>query len=129
MQRPFAHKVIVRSCHDVEFKTKPDFSIAGIYRNLMLSNFRNQRIADDVIEAYEKGRCPLILTERTQHLDVLYTTIRPFLVLCACFFNHIMPSAAPPQPKKSFHAEVQRPQRDLCRENLQRPPQAEAGLL
>lgn len=77
MQRPFAHKVVVRNCHDVEFKNETDFSIAGIYRELMLSNARNQQIADDVIEAYEKGRCPLILTERTQHLDLLYELLCP----------------------------------------------------
>jgi superfamily II DNA or RNA helicase len=77
MQRPFAHKVIVRNCHDIEFKNETNFSIAGIYRELMLSTSRNQRIAGDVIEAYEKGRCPLILTERTQHLDILYELLCP----------------------------------------------------
>lgn len=77
MQRPFAHKVLVRNCHDVEFKNETDFPITGIYRELMLSNSRNQRIADDVIEVYEKGRCPLILTERTQHLDILYELLCP----------------------------------------------------
>lgn len=44
-------------------------------RPLHLSNSRNQRI--DVIEVYEKERCPLILTERTRHLDILYELLCP----------------------------------------------------
>jgi superfamily II DNA or RNA helicase len=37
----------------------------------MISEKRNRRIADDVIEAFHAGHSPLILTERTQHLQIL----------------------------------------------------------
>jgi superfamily II DNA or RNA helicase len=75
MQRPFDHKVIVRPCNDIEFPK--DLSIAEIYRMLMASKDRNQRIAEDVIAAYAEGRSPLILTERTRHLDVLGEFLEP----------------------------------------------------
>lgn len=76
-QRPFAHKVVVRNCHDTELNGEIDSPLVEIYRTLMMSKPRNQRIADDVIDAYEKMRCPLILTERTQHLDFLYELLSP----------------------------------------------------
>jgi superfamily II DNA or RNA helicase len=77
MQRPFAHKVIVRNCHDVKFDNENNLPITEVYRMLMISKLRNLHIADDVIEAYAKGRCPLILTERTQHLEILYELLYP----------------------------------------------------
>ena len=72
MQRPFDHKVIVRNCTDVEFNAETEESISEIYRKLMLNQQRNRRIASDVVADYENGRSPLILTERTQHLEILF---------------------------------------------------------
>ncbi|RLA38933.1 MAG: restriction endonuclease subunit R [Gammaproteobacteria bacterium] len=72
MQRPFEHKVIVRNCTDVEFNAETEESISEIYRKLMLNQQRNRRIASDVVADYENGRSPLILTERTQHLEILF---------------------------------------------------------
>ncbi len=77
MQRPFDHKVIVRNCDGLVFDDGEDVAISEIYRRLMTSNDRNLRIAKDVIAEYESGRSPLVLTERTQHLDILFKLLEP----------------------------------------------------
>ena len=77
MQRPFDHKVVVRICDDVAFPEKEDLSIAETYRMLVDSNARNWRIASDVLASFEEGRCPLVLTERTRHLEILHELIAP----------------------------------------------------
>jgi very-short-patch-repair endonuclease len=47
---------------------------------------RNQLICDDVVQAARQGRCPLLLTERTEHLrqlaDRLSGTLSNVVVLC-----------------------------------------------
>ena len=75
--RPFDHKVIVRNCNDVEFPDEAELPIAEIYRLLMVSNPRNLRIAKEVVAVFKEGRCPLVLTERTQHLEILREQIEP----------------------------------------------------
>jgi superfamily II DNA or RNA helicase len=75
--RPFDHKVVVRSCCDVAFPEREDLSIAEVYRLLVDSNARNCRIAEDVVAAFEEGRCPLVLTERTRHLEILRELLEP----------------------------------------------------
>ena len=77
MQRPFDHKVIVRNCDGLVFDDGEDVAISEIYRRLMASNDRNLRIAKDVIAEYESGRSPLVLTERTQHLEILFKLLEP----------------------------------------------------
>jgi very-short-patch-repair endonuclease len=42
-----------------------------LYRELVEDDARNQRICDDVVESVRKGRSPLVLTERNEHLDRL----------------------------------------------------------
>ncbi len=49
----------------------PDTPVQEVFRLLTNDNERNQRIADDVVEAYEQGRKILVLTERTSHLQTL----------------------------------------------------------
>jgi len=77
MQRPFDHKVVVRVCNDVVFPEGGDVSISEIYRALVESNARNSRIAGDVVGACEDGRSPLVLTERTRHLEILRGMLEP----------------------------------------------------
>ncbi len=76
-QRPFDHKVVVRVCTDVDFPEKEELSIAETYRLLVDSNARNQRIASDVVAVFEEGRCPVVLTERTRHLEILHELLEP----------------------------------------------------
>ncbi|MCF7847754.1 MAG: DEAD/DEAH box helicase, partial [Kiritimatiellales bacterium] len=77
LQRPFDHKVVVRACSEVVFPEREDLSITEIYRLLVDSNARNHRIATDVVAAVEEGRCPLVLTERTRHLEILHGLLAP----------------------------------------------------
>ncbi len=77
MQRPFDHKVVVRVCNDAVFPEEEDVPIAETYRLLVESETRNARIAEDVITAYEANRSPLILTERTRHLELLHELLVP----------------------------------------------------
>ena len=72
--RPFRHTVIVRPTN---FRA-PDFSAADqrvefhrLYEALATDSARNQLICDDVVSAVGEGRSPLLLTERTEHLQQL----------------------------------------------------------
>jgi superfamily II DNA or RNA helicase len=65
---PFEHKVIPRY---TEFRTAPertDVTIQDIYAALVVDGQRNEMIVSDVVRAVQSGRCPLLLTGRTEHL-------------------------------------------------------------
>src|SRR5579859_2362277 len=65
---PFEHKVIPRY---TEFRTSPertDITIQDIYAALVVDGQRNEMIVSDVARAVQSGRCPLLLTGRTEHL-------------------------------------------------------------
>lgn len=76
-QRPFDHKVVIRNCRDVEFPETDELPVAQIYRLLMESEDRNRRIAEDIVMAFKEGRSPLVLTERTRHLELLHELLNP----------------------------------------------------
>jgi superfamily II DNA or RNA helicase/very-short-patch-repair endonuclease len=74
--RPFTHHVLVRS---TGFRP-PDLPAADsraefqrLYEALTQNQSRNQLICNDVIAAAQAGRFPLVLTERTEHLQLLAT--------------------------------------------------------
>ena len=77
MRRPFDHSVVVRYCDDVDFVEDEEVGISEIYRRLVVSEKRNKRIANDVMSAFRAGHSSLILTERTQHLDILRELLDP----------------------------------------------------
>ena len=58
-----------------------------LYQDLVDDDARNRRICDDVLESVNKGRSPLVLTERNDHLDrlesKLATDVRHLVVLRA----------------------------------------------
>ncbi len=65
---PFEHKVIPRY---TEFRTSPertDVTIQDLYAALVVDGERNEMIVSDVVRAVQSGRCPLLLTGRTEHL-------------------------------------------------------------
>jgi hypothetical protein len=47
------------------------FSMPAIYAALAKDDDRNTLIIDDILAALEAGRCPIVLTERRDHLDCL----------------------------------------------------------
>jgi superfamily II DNA or RNA helicase len=68
-RRPFEHRLIAR---ETSFRSpNPDATIQELYTALARDGGRNQMILNDVIAAVEEGRSPILLTERTDHLDYL----------------------------------------------------------
>jgi superfamily II DNA or RNA helicase len=72
--RPFEHKLIVRRTSFVlptELSSQEKPAIQDIYSALCLDEQRNSMILDDIVAAVETGRSPVVITERTEHLDLL----------------------------------------------------------
>jgi len=72
--RPFRHQVIVRptgfrAAHEPEDEARMEFQ--QLCRSLMQDGDRNRMIVGDAVQAVADGRTPLVLTERTEHLDCL----------------------------------------------------------
>jgi superfamily II DNA or RNA helicase len=75
--RPFMHRLIVR---ETPFRLAGDerqLPIQDLYRALVGDEPRNQLIANDVLNALEEGRSPILLTERTDHLEYFELQLRP----------------------------------------------------
>lgn len=53
-------------------------SIQDLYSLLAADRARNDLIFDDILLALESGRSPLVITERTEHLEDLSTRLRGF---------------------------------------------------
>jgi len=69
-RRPFEHKLIVRETKLAA--TLPDGAgIQELYAALVADRYRNELILNDVIEALEARRSPILLTERRDHLEYL----------------------------------------------------------
>jgi superfamily II DNA or RNA helicase len=67
--RPFEHEVIVRP---TAFKLQTEDHAPGIqelYARLVADDARTALIVADILRAVQLGRSPLVLTERTAHLD------------------------------------------------------------
>ncbi len=73
--RPFSHKVIFRKTGfrlTCTLQQKTDIAIHEIYSALISNKKRNEIIVNDVIKAVKEKRSPIILTERKEHLLVLF---------------------------------------------------------
>lgn len=72
---PFEHKV---SSRHTEFRMSlelTEVTIQDVYGALINDIARNEMIANDVVRAVESGRCPLLLTGRTEHLRFFATRL------------------------------------------------------
>ena len=72
--RPFHHSVVVRPTSfqpnlEADADTRQQFQT--LYRELIVDKERNRLICDDVVESVSKGRSPMLLTERKEHLKSL----------------------------------------------------------
>jgi superfamily II DNA or RNA helicase len=68
-RRPFEHRLFAR---ETAFRAATaDVPIQELYAQLAHDSARNRMIIDDVITAIEGGRSPILLTERTDHLEHL----------------------------------------------------------
>ncbi|MGA3282543.1 MAG: DEAD/DEAH box helicase family protein [Smithella sp.] len=72
-KRPFEHYVIPRfTSFRMPFEAeRKEISIQELYSEIVVDEFRNQLIVDDVINAFQNGRNSLVLTERTAHVAEL----------------------------------------------------------
>ena len=86
--RPFVHNVIVRptgfrTCREEEADRRMEFQ--ALYNELIASQARNELICSDVLSALSEGRSPVVLTERTEHLEQLVeglaSSVRHLIVL------------------------------------------------
>ena len=66
---PFEHKVTPRHTEFRMATDLNDFTIQDIYAALVNDVPRNEMIANDIVRVVESGRCPLLLTGRTEHLQ------------------------------------------------------------
>ena len=68
-KRNFAHHLIPRF---TSFRSLDrDKDIATLYRDLAENEVRNEYIVNDIVAALKQGRCPIVLTERREHVQVL----------------------------------------------------------
>ena len=72
-KRPFEHYIIPRFTpfRKPVSQDEKEWSIGEIYSEISTSQIRNQLIIDDVIKSVEEGRNPIILTERTAHVELI----------------------------------------------------------
>jgi superfamily II DNA or RNA helicase/very-short-patch-repair endonuclease len=79
-RRPFTHEVLVRPTGftppgESEEDRRREFQ--RLCDALALSESRNEMIVAEVVEAVREGRHPLVLTERTSHLEELAERLQP----------------------------------------------------
>ena len=80
VKRPFKHLVRVRSTAFTVPLEQAGASLAiqQVYRALANDSDRNDLIFDDILNALEAGRSPVVITERTDHLDHLASRLSRF---------------------------------------------------
>ena len=54
-------------------------TIQRLYAEMAVDDVRNELIINDVREAVAAGRSPVVLTERRQHLDLLFGGAAPLI--------------------------------------------------
>ena len=77
-ERPFEHYLIPRF---TSFKMPIElvaekYRINEIYKVLYKSELRNSLILGDIVQALEKGRTPIVISERTEHVQYLGEKLR-----------------------------------------------------
>ncbi len=76
-RRPFAHTLIARET-SFTASTTAEPSIQALYAAMAMDEKRNRQILDDVIQALEQRRSPILLTERKDHLQYFAERLRGF---------------------------------------------------
>jgi superfamily II DNA or RNA helicase len=79
-KRPFDHVVRIRDT-SFQLQAASDTSVPSIqdvFKELIADEARNELIFDDVLNALEAGRSPVVITERTAHLEVIAKRLERF---------------------------------------------------
>lgn len=79
-KRPFDHVVQIR---DTRFQLQATLdtvspSIQDVFREMVTDEARNDLIFDDVLRTLEAGRSPVVITERTAHLEIIAKRLERF---------------------------------------------------
>ncbi len=77
-RRPFEHRLIVRETAFRSAASARAPSIQELYAALAANKSRNEMILNDVIASLEEGRCPILLTERKDHLAYFAERLQKF---------------------------------------------------
>ena len=77
-RRGFDHFIVPRftSARMPAFKKNDDWHITEVYQHICESSYRNELIVTDIEQAINSGRSPLVLTERTSHIELLVEMMR-----------------------------------------------------
>lgn len=77
-KRPFEHYIIPRftSFRKPIYQDEKEISISEIYSQIAASPIRNELIINDVINCVSEGRNPIVLTERTAHVELLANALK-----------------------------------------------------
>lgn len=78
LMRPFDHMVIPRNTGFVLPDNCDSSRIHEVYEALAADEKRNELIFDDLLHALDEGRSPILLTERTSHLEYFEQRLRGF---------------------------------------------------
>jgi superfamily II DNA or RNA helicase len=78
--RPFTHEVVVRPTTFRLREEEGSVGIQEIYAQLLADDMRTSLIVADVLEATRHGRSPLVLTERTEHLEHMARALEAYPV-------------------------------------------------
>lgn len=79
-KRPFGHVVQIRNTR-FQLQATLDTvspSIQDVFREMVTDEARNDLIFDDVLRALEAGRSPVVITERTAHLEIIAKRLERF---------------------------------------------------
>jgi len=76
--QPFEHVVFPRKTNFRVPEMSNETTIQEIYSALIMDQDRNDLIFDDLLSALEAGRSPLLLTERTEHLNYFASRLKKF---------------------------------------------------
>jgi len=60
------------------FRALEDKTAIQYLSDLAVDKARNQLIVEDVVSSLSEGRCPIILTKRKDHIDILAEMLRPY---------------------------------------------------
>ncbi|QGG48839.1 Type III restriction protein res subunit [Heliorestis convoluta] len=78
LNRPFAHIVVPRYTSFTISTNKENLTIQEIYSQLVEDKARNDLIFDDILLALEAGRTPILLSERTNHVEYFEKRLKNF---------------------------------------------------
>ena len=66
---------VTQRCITTPIEIPGDFQIQSVYRHLIEDTDRTKKIASQVLDSFSQGRKVLVLTERTEHIDNIYSLL------------------------------------------------------